>query len=243
MRILVTRPHADAMELRAQLEARGHTVLVDPLLRVELVDVAVSRVEAVQAVVVTSRNALQSLARFPDLTTKLAGKPLYAVGPATATLGRAMGFAIVHEGPGDAAGLAALLGARLPASAGQVLYLSGLETAFDLPKALDPFRLAVQTAVVYRTEPAQALALAVLDGLNQAQIDAVVLLSVRSAQTYADLLVHHNQLENITNICHFCFSEAIAQALAPLGAISIRVARRPKVEELLALVGSEAKCL
>ena len=243
MRILVTRPQAAAEELGARLEALGHTVLIDPLLRVALLDFALTDVAGLQAIAVTSRHALHSLARQPDVLTRLSTKPLFAVGPATAALGRAIGFTTLHEGPGDAAGLASTIRSVLQPADGPILYLSGETTAVDLALNLMRRGLTVQTAVAYRTAPATTLLPATLDALARSAVDAVVLLSARTARTYADLIMQHKQLKNIENIAHFCLAETIAQALAPLALSGIRVARRPRIEELLALVGGAAKCL
>lgn len=243
MRILVTRPQASAQELGARLEALGHSVLIDPLLRVALLDFALTDVAGLQATAVTSRHALHSLERHPDVLARLSSKPLFAVGPATAALGRAMGFEKLHEGSGDAAGLAIAIRSALPGTGRPILYLRGEVTAFDLAQDLNRHGLTVQTAVAYRTAPAMTLLPATLDALARSSIDAVVLLSARTAQTYAGLMIQHNQLEKIRKMTHFCLSGAIAQALVPLALSGIRIARRPNVEELLALVGGAAKCL
>jgi uroporphyrinogen-III synthase len=243
MPLLITRPKAAAAELATRLEALGHTVLLDPLLSVELLDPPLTDLDGVQAIAVTSSNALHSLAPHPKVLTRLATMPLFAVGPATATLARTMGFTHIHEGPGDAAGMAAYVRSTLRAGNGSLLYLRGETTAYDLARDLGSHGLTVQTAVVYRTVPASALLPATLEALAGAGIDGVILLSARTAQTYAKLVIQNNQLKNINNTTHYCLSDAIAQELAPLGLTRICVARHPKIEELLALVGSAAKCL
>ena len=165
MRILVTRPDPGATDLAARLEAMGHDVLIDPLLSVELLAPPLTDLGSLQAIAVTSRNALHSLARYPDVLDKLKTKPLFAVGPATAALARAMGFTHVHEGPGDAAGLAVTVRSALRAGAGPILYLRGETAAFDLADDLGQYGLTVQTAIVYRTVPARALLPATLEAL------------------------------------------------------------------------------
>ncbi len=61
--------------------------------------------DAAQALIVTSRNALRALSahRHLDKARKL---PLFAVGEATAAAARELGFAEVTPGPGTGAGLA-----------------------------------------------------------------------------------------------------------------------------------------
>ena len=175
MRLLITRPAAAAAKLAGQLEALGHTVLVDPLLTVELLDPPLENLLGVQAIAITSSNALHALARRPRVLTELVAQPLFAVGPATARLARSMGFVRVHEGPGDAAGLASCIRSTLDAGAGPVLYPKGEMTAFDLAGTLGRHGWSVQTAVAYRTIPAQSLLPTTLAILAGSGIDGVIL--------------------------------------------------------------------
>lgn len=243
MRLLVTRPGDAAADLAARLEALGHTVLLDPLLSVELLDPVLLDLDRVQAIAVTSRNALHSLARHPAVLALLAATPLFAVGPATAAFARSLGFTHIHEGPGDAAGLATCIRSTQRADVGPILYLRGETAAFELAGDLGQLGLTVQTAIVYRTVPARAFLPATLDALARCSLEGVTLFSARTAQTYAKLIFQHNCLEHIENTTYFCLSHAIAEPLVALGRTRVYVARHPKVEELLALVGSAAKCL
>ena len=97
--------------------------------------------------------------------------------------------------------------------------------------------------VVYRAQTAHCFAPATVAALEAQQLDAVVLLSARTAATYASLARVHNQLENIQNICHLCLSDTIAGELRALRPRIIRVAAHPTIEELLALAGHAAKPL
>ena len=87
MHILVTRSESDASELKAQLEAQGHAVTVEPLLQIEPILIDAEAVHGAQAVVATSRNALHALTDSPARHTALK-LPIFAVGPSTAELAR-----------------------------------------------------------------------------------------------------------------------------------------------------------
>ncbi|MCZ7594343.1 MAG: uroporphyrinogen-III synthase [Hyphomicrobium sp.] len=104
MHVLVTRPESDAAALRKQLEALGHTVTVEPLLRIYPLPVAANAVDEVAGLIATSRNALRTLAKSPaiDKARKL---PLIAVGPGTTQIAHELGFARVIAGTGSAADL------------------------------------------------------------------------------------------------------------------------------------------
>jgi len=61
MRVVVTRPQADGERTAQAVEARGHEVLLVPLMRVELLDADLSGDWA--GVIVTSGNALAAIER------------------------------------------------------------------------------------------------------------------------------------------------------------------------------------
>ena len=61
MHILITRPRADAAVLAQQLEARGHRVMVEPLLTIVPLPDSVPALDGVQAILLTSANAVPAL--------------------------------------------------------------------------------------------------------------------------------------------------------------------------------------
>ena len=83
MRIAVTRPLEDSERTAAALRARGHEVLVAPLMQVEPVAAGIR--PSWGGVVITSANAPAAIAAHParEALIKL---PLYAVGKRSAML-------------------------------------------------------------------------------------------------------------------------------------------------------------
>jgi hypothetical protein len=78
MRLLVTRPEPDAERTAAVLRARGHDVVVAPVLRIEPVAAEFSR-GPFAGVIMTSANAAQAIAAHPRLG-ELTALPVFAVG-------------------------------------------------------------------------------------------------------------------------------------------------------------------
>src|SRR5277367_2328472 len=103
MRVLVTRPKDDAEETAAKLRARGHAVLVAPLIEIRFADGPEISLDGIQAVLATSSNGVQALARRTDRRDV----PLFAVGTQTAHAARSAGFSTVKSADGDAHALAA----------------------------------------------------------------------------------------------------------------------------------------
>ncbi|MDF2781612.1 MAG: hypothetical protein K0S96_1416, partial [Geminicoccaceae bacterium] len=61
MRVLITRPRAEAAVLAADLAERGHDVTIEPLLTIEPLPGVVAALAGAQAIVLTSANAVPAL--------------------------------------------------------------------------------------------------------------------------------------------------------------------------------------
>ena len=100
MRLLVTRPEPDAERTAAALRARGHIVLVAPLLRIEPVEPAEIGPGPFIALLVTSANAAPAIAHH-ERFAQLRALPVFAVGDRSAEAMGAAGFADVASARGD----------------------------------------------------------------------------------------------------------------------------------------------
>jgi uroporphyrinogen-III synthase len=189
-------------------------------------------------VIATSRNALRALAAHPAFgeARKL---PLLAVGDATAGEAQALGFADVTIGPGTGVKLAKLIASELEPGRGPLVHLSGDAIAFDLKAALESQGFAVKRFVLYRAVPSTAQPDHGLVQRASGGLDGVILMSPRTAKTFAELAAGHGLLTQAQRLVCYCLSEAVAEAVRPLGG-KIRVAARPREEDILALLDSEA---
>lgn len=236
MRLLVTRPEPDAGREAELLAARGHQPVLAPLLEIEFGNAALP-LAGVQGLVVTSRNAIRALAVHPELGAALK-LPLFAVGDATARAARELGFTEVTVGRGTAADLAALIARDVEPEHGPLVHLAGETLAFDLGAALAARGFAMRKAVLYRAVPVRALPAQALDPIAARRLDGVVLMSPRTAKTFAALIARHGLVTQAAGLVCYCLSEAVAEAVAPLGC-EVRIAARPREEDILALLDAE----
>jgi uroporphyrinogen-III synthase len=234
MHVLITRPEGDAEILKSQIEALGYRATLAPLVSILPNAIPASAIEGASVLVATSRNALKALAQSPafDLARTL---PIHVVGPGTAATARQIGFADVFEGAGMAADLATALSAKARTNE-RIVYLAGDVLTFDLEAALRDAKVNVLSVPAYRTVAAKSLSPNVAEALERGEIDAVILMSPRTAQTWARL-AGGLKVEGLSGIAHLCLSEAVAKALlSRLAAENVIVAARPNLEEMLALL-------
>ncbi|MGE0260795.1 MAG: uroporphyrinogen-III synthase [Alphaproteobacteria bacterium] len=235
VRLLVTRPEPESEETAARLRARGHDVLVAPLLRIELTPDAHIGAGPWSGIVMTSRNAARAIERHPCFS-ELCGLPVFAVGRRTAAAARSAGFSDVLSADGDADDLVRLIVARRATVVGRLLYLAGADRASDVTGALRAAGLPADTVAIYRAVAADEFPDAVRTALAAGELDGVLHLSRRSAESYLACARRDGLLVRALLPKHYCLSAQVAEPLIAAGARKIAVAPRPDEAALIELL-------
>jgi uroporphyrinogen-III synthase len=230
MSILVTRPHPDNEATSENLRARGHVVLLAPVLKFEPVAFHDESETSYSAVIVTSANAIRAVAsQLPDLG--LLQLPLFAVGEHTAAAGRDSGFAEVIVAGGDAAALRdkvmqSARDKRLKKKS-TLLYLAGADLSRDLGGELGAEGFNVVTQTTYRMAPVKLLPRDVCEGFAAHGIEAVLHYSRRSARAFLEAARAEGVEISALAIPQCCLSETVAGVLREAGASQVLVAATP----------------
>ena len=222
----------------AALRARGHAVVVAPLMRIEAIADAQIGAGPWAAILITSANAAHAIAAHERLQ-ELRDVPVFAVGERSAQAMRAAGFADVTSADGSVRDLARLVAARMTPRA-SLLYLAGEERSGDLAGDLRAQKdFAVHTAVVYRAVAAAILPQAAADALAGG-VDGVLHFSRRSAEAYVNAARGAGMLGKRAKARAFLSVRPNrgAARCAPAPPI-IRVAPRPVEAALIELIGPE----
>jgi len=235
LRLLVTRPEPDAERTAVALRARGHEVIVAPLMLIEPIAVELGA-GPWSAVLITSANAARAVAAHPQ-RSELVTLPALAVGRRSAEAARVAGFANVTSADGAVDALARVVAARMPTSPAPLIYLAGEDRAGDLAGDLGRYGLAVRTAVVYRAAAVASLPEPLRQALADSRLDGVLHFSRRSSGTYLDLASAAGLLDKALILLHYCLSAQVAVPLTEAGAAEIRIAARPDEAALVDLVG------
>ena len=237
MRLLVTRPEPDAARTAQALRARGHAVLVAPLLRIEAIDADLAGPWA--AVLMTSANAARVLAAHRQ-AAELLHLPAFTVGDHSAEAARAAGFTAVISADGALPDLVRLVAARFAGDDGdkaRLLYLAGEDRCGDAMADLAAFGVDLRAIAVYRAAVAAALSGDLSHALKAGRIDGAVHYSRRSAATLLRLAGEAGLLNAVLSLAHYCLSEEVAAPLRERGAERINVAASPREAALIDGIG------
>ena len=228
MRLLVTRPLADAMPLAEQLAGQGHDVVVSPLINIALdTQASMPPAAAHGGLAFTSANGVRAFMAQSDAQRVAPAEmvawpqsPVFAVGPQTAAAAQAAGFTVIHQAAGELAALAHLIDAHY-AAALPALPIAGRHRSGDLAALLDEKAVPAQRAVLYRAEAAEAFSDAAREALSDAEepVDGVLLYSQRSATIFLALykaLPPHSALRPTA----YCLAETIADTVREAGFVA-----------------------
>lgn len=240
MRVLVTRPEPDASSTKAALEEFGHTAVLSPLMSIRFIPVNDLGLGVVQAIIVTSRNAVRALAHSPVLQ-ELLGLPVFAVGKGSARDVHHLGFHGVMEGLGNAAGLVDIITANANPGGGRLIHFAGYKLAFDLEGALREHGFEVETIRCYEAEAAGGFTAEAEAAMRMGHLDAVLLMSPEASRTYVRLVEAAGLANEAQKVACACISAATAEALAPFRPAVVKVSERPNSEEVLALINRMAE--
>lgn len=233
MRLLVTRPQAEAERTAQALRRLGHKVVLAPMLQIEPVQASLDAGRW-SAIMMTSGNAARAIAQH-SARTALAGLPVFAVGRQTAVAAREAGFADVVSAEGDAGDLAQLVRTRA-SKHGPLLYLAGNDISRDLAGELAKSGIAVETVVIYRAEAVGALPDDAREALASGALDGVLHYSRRSANIFLDCVAEPRLRDAARPLIHYCLSRRVAEPLAGQGFADVRVASGPQEAAMLDLV-------
>ena len=196
-----------------------------PLFRVVVQPAAVP--EPVQALLVTSRNAVAAL--------QPSGKHLLAVGDATAERASARGFRAVESAAGDAVALAALASARLEPSRGPLFLATGAGQGAALAADLRARGFRVIRRVCYATYPVRRFPDQARTVVLSGELHAVLFLSAETAACFVRLLPPEcNPM--LASVKALAIGKSTADALGALPWLDVSRAATPTLDGVLALL-------
>ena len=227
-RVLITRPEPGATQTAARVLALGLFPIVAPILSVVLREV--SPPSRVAATLLTSRNAVPACPPF------LHGRPVFAVGSATAARAAEAGFRQVYDSDGDAKALASLVADRLSPRDGGLFLPTGEGQGTDLAASLRRHGFHVIRRVAYASARVPVLPEAAATHLREAKLSAAMFFSGETSRHFVRLLRAAGLIDTVRDVEAVSISERAAVALRLLPWRRISVAAKPNQDAMLVLL-------
>jgi uroporphyrinogen-III synthase len=225
--ILLLRAADDAARSAAELQKRGHRLVLSPV--IEIVPTGLPLPEApFDGVIATSAQAFKFMPR--EGADQLRTLPLFCVGSRGALAALRLGFPQAQVIAPDAKSLTPQIIAKLPPPA-HFLYLAGEDRKPDLENDLAAAQFQVTIHEIYSAEAAEKLTSQALAALEDRTIDAVLHYSRRSVEIFLSLAEAADV--DLSRPAHFCLSADCAAPLTEAGLPHVFVAETPNETALL----------
>ena len=230
--VLVTRPEPGLGETMRAVRAMGLEAVACPLLRIRLRRPRLPPADRIDAILLTSGQAVAPLAEAADAALRCL--PLFAVGDATAARARAAGFIRTTSAVGDAADLEALVRAALPAGS-RLLLATADGQGGTLARGLRQAGYRLHRRVVYGAGPVRRLPPEALASLRAGEIAACLFFSTEAARNFgrACPISCHQALGVMMALA---ISPTVGAALSGLPWRSVQVAAHPDADAMLSLL-------
>jgi uroporphyrinogen-III synthase len=222
MRVLLTRPYLQSIDMTRQLEDMGCGVSIEPILEIIPIRYQKHIFKYTKAFVVTSKHASSQIANSYDIDKTT---PIYAVGTATAESLINSGFINTHIADGDAKSLLKLIQEKQKPEDGLITYFSGWHITQDLAHFLAMNGYDAQRVVCYKALQTQKLSALTQEMIRRKEIDCMFFMSGRTAERFCQLCEVNDLIKSLKSIT--------ANIISHLKWKDIKTASHPSVESLL----------
>lgn len=229
MKVLLTRPHYDSVELAKELQVYGIESHLDPLIEIKPKTFQYDPKYA-QALVITSLNGIRCFAaQSPERSL-----PLFVVGQESMKLASSLDFKRIISGNGTAHSLLPLIQKICSPARKEIAYITGDCIHTDLVLPLIKLGFSAKRFIAYHTIECSSLSKKTQQLLENQTISAVTLFSPRSAQIFAKLI------KNSKDLCRFlygiCLSSEIANIVSELQWQELYVATSPNRQQIIKIL-------
>lgn len=235
MRLLLTRPRDQSIDMARTLASLGHEVSIAPLLQIVPLRFDSTILENARAIIVTSTNAVPAVAAAAPTPCRI-----FAVGPDTALALERAGFSDVVFAGGTASDLIDLVSDNWRPSDRPIVYASGEDVSVNISDVLGAKGYDCPRVAVYAAAPIAQLDRSTRDLIGRAKIDAAVFMSVRTAVTFVRLATDSGLADSCRSIVSVSLSSNIADALALLHWKKSVVAPAPTRQGILSAIATLA---
>ncbi len=203
--VLITRPEKDAVLYAQELEKKGFSSLVQPMLDIQSVEFQSPDLVDYQGLIFTSANAVHVFAQRSDMRAL----PVYVVGKQTELAARARGYTDIHCAEGAAEDLTVLIKARVTDLSKVLLHVRGVHTAYPLQESLVSGGYSVDEVIVYDSLQCEIFSEETRHAIENGCVQAVTFFSKRTAEAFMAVIDKDGLSGALSSIKALCISESV----------------------------------
>ncbi len=209
MHILLTRNLEDSKDLILKFKSNGFKVSNIPLLEINKINHNEIKINAFNAIIFTSSNAI----RFLDLKRIDKNILCFCVGSSTEKTARSNGFQRVYAADGNVRNLKELVQQNLSAKYNKIIYVSGEVVSYPLDTELTSEGYNVERLINYSVKHNENLDLSLLESLKKDMPDLVYVYSENSAKSFLNLIKKYELVDYWMNTNLMCIGEKTSSVL------------------------------
>lgn len=234
--MVITRPEPGLSETAQRISQLGWQPLLMPVMNIQILPVGSIKIETMQAIVFTSRQAIAPMVQ-QLLIQNIAYQqiPVFTVGDITAKDAKQAGFLRVTSANQDAVALASLIKNTLDPQKGLLLFPSAKEQGQLLIALLKQAGFSVSHREVYQAQPVQALFDDFFQALEKETINSILFFSSETARFFMELLPE-NSYQFLKLVQAVGISIKMKKILERAPWAYVDIAKHPKTEEILCLI-------
>jgi len=212
MKVLITRPMADAVPFAKALNGAGYSAVIEPMIRIRPLSVPdpefTQLMEGVSGLLFTSANGVRAFSE----RCKTRNLTAWCVGMGSAAAARHAGFSNIETAGGDVEMLSAHVRAHSSPEAGPLLHVAGSHRAGDLSALLTQAGFEVRRVVLYQAHARSALTSQTRDALRSGHVDVLTLFSPRTARLLSELAISAGLKTELGHLTVISLSQAVRDA-------------------------------
>jgi uroporphyrinogen-III synthase len=224
--VLLTRPEVASHRLAQTVALLGYRAIIEPMLSIQAFPSGAPDLQAVQAVAVTSSNAIDVLGTiFFDKT--ILTLPCFCVGMNTAAAAHEFGFTDVRCADGNGYDLARLIIQSLSNTSGPILHIAGRDVESHMGNELSAHGYKVELWEIYAAHTIQKMSSETATLWRHNAIDIVMVYSLRTAQALVALVTAEGLQSACASMTAIAISDRVADGLRNLPWRRMIVASKP----------------
>lgn len=217
------------------IKRAGYVPLHEPMLHIEYNRMTLPDFCESAPLIFTSSHGVEAFV----CNHKNRSNSVFTVGDDTAKTAEKAGFLNVCSAQGDVQALASLVrDACVNKTPVNLIYIRGREISYDLREILGKNDIKIHEIIGYEAKNAKNLSKNLLQALENHEIKAVLLFSMRGGGCFLNLVEQHGLTQRLKTVQALCIASSVVESVSVLPFEAFQIAKRPDRHGMMELINN-----